>query len=99
MIPDFIAALAYEKVNRLFAKEVAPHVRDDDLVWVHDYHLMLLPQFLREELGDTRKDVKIGFSFNTMSGQRHMVRAAIEGPTPARRIGIEPDRTSHAGVH
>ncbi|KAK3109835.1 Trehalose-6-P synthase/phosphatase complex synthase subunit, partial [Teratosphaeriaceae sp. CCFEE 6253] len=41
---------AYEKANRIFAQEVAKDVRDNDLVWVHDYHLMLLPAMLREEL-------------------------------------------------
>ena len=47
---------AYSEANRVFAKAVAPDIQDDDLVWVHDYHLMLLPAMLREELA--KKDVK-----------------------------------------
>jgi len=56
---------AYREVNRLFAKTVAKDVQDGDLVWVHDYHLMLLPQMLREEIGDTKKNVKIAFFLHT----------------------------------
>lgn len=56
---------AYKKANRLFAQAVAKDVQDGDLVWVHDYHLMLLPEMLREEIGDTKKNVKIGFFLHT----------------------------------
>lgn len=65
MVPDDTATLAYEAVNRLFAKEIAPHVVDNSSVWIHDYHLMLLPLYLREELGDTKLNVKIGFFLHT----------------------------------
>ncbi|CAO2652214.1 Nn.00g004970.m01.CDS01 [Neocucurbitaria sp. VM-36] len=55
----------YTDANRLFAKAVAKDVQDNDMVWVHDYHLMLMPAMLREELGDTKKNVKIGFFLHT----------------------------------
>lgn len=38
---------AYRRVNALFAERVTPLLRDQDLVWVHDYHLMPLGQELR----------------------------------------------------
>jgi trehalose 6-phosphate synthase len=38
---------AYVRVNKLFAERLAPLLRDDDLVWVHDYHLMHLARELR----------------------------------------------------
>ena len=38
---------SYKTVNRKFADEVAKHAEPGDVVWVHDYHLMLLPQMLR----------------------------------------------------
>ncbi|GFP54918.1 hypothetical protein ACSS6W_002817 [Trichoderma asperelloides] len=62
---DESAWSAYQEVNRLFARTVIKDVQDGDLIWVHDYHLMLLPQMLREEIGDTKKDVKIGFFLHT----------------------------------
>ena len=56
---------AYTEANRLFAKAIAADVQDGDLVWVHDYHLMLLPQMLREEIGMSKSNVKIGFFLHT----------------------------------
>ncbi|KAK2735098.1 glycosyltransferase family 20 protein, partial [Colletotrichum kahawae] len=62
---DESAWSAYREVNRLFAKAVVNDVQDGDLIWVHDYHLMLLPEMLREEIGDSKKNVKIGFFLHT----------------------------------
>ncbi len=39
---------AYRRVNERFARELLPHLEPDDLVWVHDYHLIPLAQQLRE---------------------------------------------------
>ncbi|TAQ89890.1 hypothetical protein B7494_g1752 [Chlorociboria aeruginascens] len=56
---------AYKDVNRLFAKTMVKDVQDGDLIWVHDYHLMLLPEMIREEIGTSKKNVKIGFFLHT----------------------------------
>src|SRR5262249_13213909 len=37
----------YARVNRRFAEALAPLLRPDDLVWVHDYHLLPLARDLR----------------------------------------------------
>ncbi len=37
----------YEHVNRLFAGETIAEMEEEDLVWIHDYQLSLVPQFLR----------------------------------------------------
>jgi trehalose-6-phosphate synthase len=55
---------AYQQVNHLFAESISQIVRDGDLVWVQDYHLMLLPSMLREKISDAKK-VKIGFFLHT----------------------------------
>lgn len=47
----------YKSVNERFADTVAMHYKSGDLIWVHDYQLMLLPSLLRERLPDAR----IGF--------------------------------------
>jgi trehalose 6-phosphate synthase/phosphatase len=44
---------AYEEVNRRFADALAGLVRPGDRVWIHDYHLMLLPSLARQRLPDT----------------------------------------------
>src|SRR5882762_56892 len=48
---------AYVEANRMFADAVVRRYQPNDLIWVHDYHLMLLPQMLREKL----PDAAIGF--------------------------------------
>jgi trehalose 6-phosphate synthase len=40
-------AKGYERVNELFADSLAPLIRADDLIWVHDYHLIPLGEGLR----------------------------------------------------
>jgi trehalose 6-phosphate synthase/phosphatase len=41
---------AYERVNTAFANVVAGIAKPNDIIWIHDYHLMLLPKLLRERL-------------------------------------------------
>jgi trehalose 6-phosphate synthase/phosphatase len=48
---------AYEAVNAKFAEAAAARYRPGDVIWVHDYQLLLVPQMLRERLPDAR----IGF--------------------------------------
>jgi trehalose-6-phosphate synthase len=38
----------YVKMNELFADRTAEIAKDDGLIWIQDYHLMLLPRLLRE---------------------------------------------------
>lgn len=40
----------YRRINRRFAAAVREEHLRDDLIWVQDYHLMLLPELLREDL-------------------------------------------------
>ena len=51
----------YRRVNRLFARRLFPHLRPDDLIWVHDYHLIPLADELRR-LGVANR---IGFFLHT----------------------------------
>lgn len=45
---DLNAWNVYTTVNRRFASVIADSVRADDFVWVHDYQLLLVGQYLRE---------------------------------------------------
>lgn len=38
----------YQRVNQMFVDAVCGCHEDGDFVWVHDYHLMLMPKLLRE---------------------------------------------------
>ncbi|CAL0325604.1 unnamed protein product [Lupinus luteus] len=49
---------AYVLANKIFADKVTEVINpDEDYVWVHDYHLMILPTFLRKRF----HRVKLGF--------------------------------------
>jgi trehalose 6-phosphate synthase/phosphatase len=48
---------AYKKGNQAFCEAISGAVEGDEMIWVHDYHLMLLPECIREH---SRK-AKIGF--------------------------------------
>lgn len=52
---------AYREINERFAEIVAERYRPGDIIWVHDYHLMLVPKLLRERLPEAR----IGFFLHT----------------------------------
>ncbi|KAI1324218.1 glycosyltransferase family 20 protein [Xylariaceae sp. FL0255] len=93
---DEIAWAAYKEVNMLFAKTVLRDVQDGDIIWVHDYHLMLLPEMLRKGLSDKKdvKDVKIGFFLHTPFPSSEVYRilpvreALLEGLLQCDLIGF-----------
>ena len=47
----------YLKINKLFAEKLIPLLLPGDTIWIHDYHLLLLPEMLRTK----RPDASIGF--------------------------------------
>ena len=40
----------YKRVNEKYCQTITDIARPGDIVWIHDYHLMLLPQLLRERV-------------------------------------------------
>lgn len=51
------AFASYEEVNRIFCDKILSFVKPGDTIWIHDYHLLLLPGMLRQSL----PDANIGF--------------------------------------
>lgn len=51
----------YKRANQIFADYIATIAINGDVIWIHDYHLMLLPEMLRRALNSENKTVKIGF--------------------------------------
>lgn len=39
---------AYIRVNQMFADMICEYLQDGDTIWIHDYHLLLLPQMIRK---------------------------------------------------
>lgn len=52
---------AYQRVNRKFAETIMEVADKNDQVWIHDYHLFLLPALLRGR----KKGLRIGFFLHT----------------------------------
>jgi trehalose 6-phosphate synthase/phosphatase len=48
---------SYKHVNEMFSNEVCKQIEPGDLLWIHDYHLMLLPKLIREKF----PDISIGY--------------------------------------
>jgi trehalose 6-phosphate synthase/phosphatase len=51
----------YKSVNETFCNAILDIIKPGDIVWIHDYHLMLLPKLLREKM----PDATIGFFLHT----------------------------------
>ena len=72
----------YVKVNEEFRDSILKVYQPNDTVWVHDYHLMLLPRLLREKL----PDLSIGFFLHTPFPSYDVFRTL---PTAWRREILE----------
>ncbi|KAL1823296.1 hypothetical protein ACET3Z_010074 [Daucus carota] len=63
---------AYISANKIFAQRVAEVLNPDhDYVWIQDYHLLLLPTFLRKKF----HKVKLGFFLHSPFPSSEMYRA------------------------
>ena len=54
----------YKLANQQFCNVVSELLTNNDTVWIHDYHLMLLPEMLRSSIKQ-EINVKIGFFLHT----------------------------------
>lgn len=82
---------SYAEVNQRFAAAVAAHAGPGAVVWVHDYHLQLVPAMLR----GLRPDLRIGFFDHIpfppvdLFAQLPWRREVIEGLLGADLIGFQ----------
>ncbi len=88
----------YRRANRMFADRVASLAKPGEVVWVHDYHLMLVPKYLREK----KPDLKIGFflhiPFPSYGDLRQLpwCRELVEALLGADLIGFHTFDDAHA---
>ncbi len=81
----------YREVNERFAQAAAQAAAPSALVWVHDYHLQLVPAMLRE----LRPDLRIGFFLHIpfppqeLFAQLPWRRQILEGLLGADVIGFQ----------
>jgi trehalose 6-phosphate synthase/phosphatase len=90
----------YRKVNQAFAEALIPLLGPDDIVWVQDYQLMLLPRLIRERCPNTPIGFFLHIPFPSFEVFRLMPREwrseIIEGLLGASLIGFHThDYTRH----
>jgi trehalose 6-phosphate synthase/phosphatase len=98
-IPDNPKSKAYEdhswkyyvNVNQAFADKLVKNWKRGDVIWIHDYHLLLVPGMVRKKL----PDAKIGFFLHVAFPSSEVFRCLavrkelLEGMLGANLIGFQ----------
>ncbi|WP_276131913.1 bifunctional alpha,alpha-trehalose-phosphate synthase (UDP-forming)/trehalose-phosphatase [Polluticoccus soli] len=83
---------AYIQANRAFADVLATHLHPNDIVWIHDYHLLPLAEMLREQFPELTIGFFLHIPFPSFEIFRIMPRAwqkaLIKGMLGADLIGF-----------
>jgi hypothetical protein len=91
-MPDHLKSKAYEdhswkyyvNLNRAFANKIVKSYKRGDIIWIHDYHLLLLPKMVREKL----PDAQIGFFLHTAFPSSEVFRClAMRNPLLEGMLG------------
>lgn len=70
-------------MNLAFARRIAEIYRPGDLIWVHDYHLLLLPRLLRDQIGGLKgADAVVGLFVHTPFPSSEVFRCLPSQYTP-----------------
>ncbi|RMY52027.1 hypothetical protein D0865_06007 [Hortaea werneckii] len=92
---------AYREANKAFADTVMCELRDGDRVWIHDYHLMLLPLMLRQKIDKLQLNIRLGWflhtPFPTCDFLRVLpsMREILSGVLGADVLGFQTDQARH----
>lgn len=98
-LPDNPKSKAYEdhsykhyvNVNQAFADMIIKNWKRGDVIWIHDYHLLLVPGMIREKI----PDAKIGFFLHVAFPSSEVFRCLavrkqlLEGMCGANLIGFQ----------
>lgn len=83
----------YRNVNQAFADKIVANYKADDTIWIHDYHLFLVPGMVRKKL----PNAKIGFFLHTAFPSSEVFRclstrkALLEGILGANLVAFQTD--------
>jgi trehalose 6-phosphate synthase/phosphatase len=82
----------YVEANRLFADKIKSIAEPGDFIWIHDYHLFLLPSMLRDELPSANIGFFLHIPFPTFELFRNLPRpwreAILRGVLGSDLIGF-----------
>lgn len=98
-IPDNPKSKAYEdhsykhyvNVNQAFADKIIKNWKRGDVIWIHDYHLLLVPGMIRKKL----PDAKIGFFLHVAFPSSEVFRCLavreelLQGMLGANLVGFQ----------
>ncbi|KAF2003455.1 glycosyltransferase family 20 protein [Amniculicola lignicola CBS 123094] len=104
-IPDHPKSKAFEdhsfkyyvSLNQAFADKVIANYKRGDIIWIHDYHLLLVPKMIREKL----PDAQIGFFLHTAFPSSEVFRCLasrdqlLEGLLGANLVAFQIDEYAH----
>ncbi|KAI9826462.1 MAG: hypothetical protein M1819_007355 [Sarea resinae] len=104
-IPDNPKSKAYEdhswvyyvKINQAFADRIVKSYKRGDVIWVHDYHLLLVPGMVRKKL----PDAQIGFFLHVAFPSSEVFRCLavrkelLEGMLGSNLIGFQTEEYCH----
>ena len=81
---------AYRRVNQLFADVIFDIAQPGDIIWVQDYHLLLLPRLIKERLPETTVGFFLHIPFPSFEIFRLLPwrRQILEGLLGAELIGF-----------
>lgn len=99
LIPDNPKSKAYEdhswvyyvKVNQAFADKIVKNWKRGDVIWIHDYHLLLVPAMIRKKI----PEAKIGFFLHVAFPSSEVFRCLavrtelLQGMLGANLIGFQ----------
>lgn len=104
-IPDSPKSKAYQdhswkyyvKVNQAFADRVAQNYKRGDVVWIHDYHLLLVPSMIRKLLPEAKIGFFLHIAFPSSEVFRCLAtrRELLEGVLGANLIGFQTQEYCH----
>jgi trehalose-6-phosphate synthase len=105
-IPDNPKSKAYEdhswqfyvNLNQAFADKIIKNWKRGDTVWVHDYHLLLLPAMIRAKLPDAKIGLFLHVAFPSSEVFRCLAvrKELLEGMLGANLVGFQiPEYTRH----
>ncbi|KAF2474620.1 uncharacterized protein BDR25DRAFT_280032 [Lindgomyces ingoldianus] len=87
----------YKNVNQAFANKVIDNYKREDIIWIHDYHLLLVPGMIRARL----PDVQIGFFLHAAFPSSEVFRCLasrkelLEGMLGANLVAFQTHEYAH----
>ncbi|KAH0245256.1 alpha,alpha-trehalose phosphate synthase-like protein subunit, partial [Aureobasidium melanogenum] len=104
-IPDHPKSKAYEdhswefyrNVNQNFADKIIANYKRGDVIWIHDYHLLLVPGMIRKKL----PDAQIGFFLHAAFPSSEVFRCLstrkelLEGMLGANLVAFQTKEYAH----